>query len=66
MAGSSPGVSSWTGKRFSGTSENGSINPTDTESVEESDQMLSSRTHQEVLENMFSHVKGDMSADAVQ
>ena len=28
--------------------------------------MLSMRTHQEVLENMFSHVKGDMSADAVQ
>jgi len=65
MAGSSPGVSPWDGKRFSGTSENGSINPSDTESVEELELMLSLRTHEEVLENMFSHVNGDMSADAV-
>jgi len=44
----------------------GSINLSDIESVEESDKMLSERTHHEVLDNMFSHVKGDMSAAAVQ
>jgi hypothetical protein len=41
------------------------IHPT-WESVEDEELMLSLRTHQDVLENMFSHVKGDMSVDAVQ
>ena len=54
MAGSSPGVSPWNGKRHRGISENGSINPSDMESVDDEDVMLSSRAHKDVLENMLS------------